>query len=158
MTRELLIRNRQRARAIDGSWVRRVTRHILGVELSQATYELGIHFVEPTEMARINETFLGHEGSTDVITFDHSAGNGHGPIHGELFISVADAVAQAREFGTTWPSEIVRYIIHGLLHLSGFDDLDPARRRVMKRAESRILQNVAARFPLSRLAKRRRHG
>jgi probable rRNA maturation factor len=158
VTRELLIRNRQRTRAIDGSWLRRITKRVIEVELAQATYELGIHLVEPSEMARINETFLGHEGTTDVITFDHSSGNAGGSLHGELFISVADAVAQARAFGTTWPSEIIRYIIHGLLHLRGFDDLEPARRRLMKRQENRILRNVGAHFSFSRVAKRRRHG
>jgi rRNA maturation RNase YbeY len=94
-------------------------------------------------MARVNEAFLGHEGSTDVITFDH--GSTPERLHGECFISVADAVAQSRDFGTSWDAEVVRYVIHAILHLRGFDDLEPAARRVMKRQENRWVRWAAAR-------------
>ena len=106
-------------------------------------------------MARINERFLQHEGSTDVITFDHAEPggmlNGARKLCGEIFICVDDAVAQARVFRTTWPAELVRYAIHGLLHLAGHDDHEPAARRLMKRAENRLLRLVAAQFPLREL-------
>jgi len=75
-------------------------------------------------------------------------------LHGELFICVDDAVAQAREFGTTWQSEIVRYLVHGVLHLRGHDDHDPAARRKMKREENRLLRGLDRRFDLSRLARK----
>ena len=47
-------------------------------------------------------------------------------LHGELFICVDEAVAQAKEFKTSWQSEVVRYVVHGVLHLLGHDDLQPA--------------------------------
>jgi probable rRNA maturation factor len=103
--------------------------------------ELGIHLVSRREMARVNWDFLRHEGSTDVITFDH--GSTRARLHGELFISVPDAVTQAREFGTTWRAEVARYVIHGLLHLCGYDDLKPAQRRVLKREEERLVRRLA---------------
>ena len=62
---------------------------------------------------------------------------------------------QAREFGTTWQSEVVRYVIHGLLHLRGHDDLKPAERRVMKREENRLLKRVAGCCPIHTLSRRR---
>jgi rRNA maturation RNase YbeY len=105
-------------------------------------------------MARMNQRYLGHAGSTDVITFDHSEGWG-GRLHGELFISIADAAVQAREFRTTWQAEVVRYIIHGILHLSGFDDLSAGPRRVMKREENRLLRKVEEQFPFAQLSKPR---
>ena len=147
----LAFRNRQRTRALNIPLLRRITRHLLHEELGVTEYELCFHFVEPTEMADANWQFLQHEGSTDVITFDHSELGA--PLHGEIFISVADAVKQAREFKTTWPSELARYVIHGLLHLRGHDDLEPAKRRVMKREENRLLKKVAAEFPLRSLAR-----
>lgn len=101
-------------------------------------------------MARVNQEFLQHEGSTDVITFDHGSSNQR--LHGEIFISVPDAVKQAREFRATWQSELVRYIIHGLLHLRGHDDLQPAQRRVMKREENRLLRRLATTFTLEGIA------
>ena len=147
----LAFRNRQRTRALNIPLLRRITRHLLHAELGVTDYELCFHFVEPTEMAEANWQFLQHEGSTDVITFDHSESGA--PLHGEIFISVADAVKQAREFKTTWPSELARYVIHGLLHLRGHDDLEPAKRRVMKREENRLLKKVAAEFSLRSLAR-----
>jgi len=170
----LAFRNRQRTRALNLPLLRRITHHLLQEEFKVADCELCFHFVEPEEMAEVNWQFLQHEGSTDVITFDHSEFGapasstarpassaeravleaGAPPLHGEIFISVADAVKQAREFRTTWQSELVRYLIHGVLHLRGFDDLQPAKRRVMKREENRLLKLVAAKFPIARRPRR----
>jgi probable rRNA maturation factor len=101
-------------------------------------------------MAEFNERFLRHTGSTDVITFDY-ADDLTRLLHGEIFISIDDAKAQAREFRTSWQSELARYVIHGVLHLRGFDDIRPADRRKMKREENRLLKEIARLFPLSKL-------
>jgi len=136
----LLLRNRQKDRPV---CLRALRRRVLDLLAAMGLgAELGVHLVGPREMARVNEAFLGHEGSTDVITFDH--GSTAGRLHGECFISVADAVAQAGDFGTSWDAEVVRYVIHAILHLRGFDDLDPAARRVMKRQENRWVRWAAA--------------
>ena len=73
-------------------------------------------------------------------------------VHGEIFICIDDAVKQARQFRTTWQSELVRYLIHGVLHLVGYDDLTPAGRRAMKREENRLLRMLSRQFSLRRLA------
>jgi probable rRNA maturation factor len=109
-------------------------------------------------MALVNETFLQHEGSTDVITFDHASPANGMPessrqIHGELFISVDDAVSQGKQFGATWQSEIVRYLVHGVLHLQGHDDLKPGLRRRMKREENRLLRTLDRRFSLAQIGR-----
>ena len=157
MTRVLALRNRQRTRALPIPLLRRLTRHLLESELGVKDYELGFHFVSAEEMARVNGQFLRHTGSTDVITFDHSIAGapetGAPNLHGEVFISVADAVKQAREFGTTWQSEVVRYIIHGLLHLRGHDDLKPVTRKVMKREENRLLKQIESQFSVRQLSR-----
>ena len=172
MTRVLSFQNRQRTRPLNLPLLRRITRHVLEMELAVPAYELGFQFVEPEKMAQVNQQFLQHEGSTDVITFDHAAPGAPVPgpvrgcspseqagsetgapmLHGEAFICVADAVEQAREYGTTWPAEVVRYVIHALLHLRGHDDLQPAARKIMKREENRLMRLVAAKFPLRELA------
>lgn len=89
-------------------------------------------------MARVNWKYLGHDGSTDVITFDHGSTREH--LHGECFVCVADAVKQATEWRTTWSEELRRYVIHGLLHLAGYDDLEPKSRRFMKRKENALMR------------------
>jgi ssRNA-specific RNase YbeY (16S rRNA maturation enzyme) len=63
-------------------------------------------------------------------------------------------VKQAREFGTTWQGELVRYVIHGLLHLCGHDDLMSAARSKMKREENRLLRETTKRFVLAKLETR----
>jgi probable rRNA maturation factor len=163
MSGTLSIRNRQRVRRINTPLLRRITLHVIRKQLGLADFELGVHLVDATEMARINWDFLQHEGSTDVITFDHSASSGipslphesHQNLHGEVFISIDDAVNQARQFRTTWQQELIRYVIHGLLHLKGHDDLKPAARRVMKREENRLARVAAKQFALAQLGRDR---
>jgi probable rRNA maturation factor len=152
MTRALTFRNRQRTRAISTPLLRRIIRDLL-TEFGVTRHELCFHFVEAEEMARVNQQFLQHEGSTDVITFDHCEEVSDDCLHGEIFISIPDAVKQAREFGTTWQSELVRYVIHGLLHLRGHDDLRAEQRRLMKREENRLLKAMTTRFPLRSLVR-----
>ena len=69
----LQLRNRQRERRLNRRFLRRVLTHTLRSELGVAQAELCFHFVSAAEMARVNWQFLQHEGSTDVITFDHSS-------------------------------------------------------------------------------------
>ena len=168
MSQTLSLLNRQRVRRIDTRLLRQITLHLLDTELGVESFELAIHLVGAEEMAKVNWDFLQHEGSTDVITFDHSdvvaadvrrLSNKKGgavaqkSLHGELFICIDDAVKQAREFRTTWIQELTRYVVHGVLHLRGYDDLKPVARRVMKREENRLVRLVAKEFSLSKLAR-----
>ena len=153
----IAIRNRQRARKINPRRLKEIVGTLFG-ELNIQQAELGIHLVGAKEMARVNWQFLQHEGSTDVITFDHAekrkAESGkRKPIHGELFICVDVAVTQAKEFKSSWQAEVVRYVVHGVLHLLGYDDLQPALRRRMKREENRLVRRLAKRFALAQLAR-----
>jgi probable rRNA maturation factor len=152
------IRNRQRTQPVDLPLLKSITLQVLEEHLDLTEVELGIHLVSAREMARVNQQYLQHEGSTDVITFDHSLvpvsrPTVPTPIHGELFICVEDAKAQAVEFGTSWQEEVVRYVIHGILHLCGYDDLKPAPRREMKQEESRLLRKVAKVHDLERIGR-----
>ena len=149
---ELVINNRQRARPIDRKFLKRLAEEIIA-DLSIAKTELGLHFVAAGEMARIHKQYMNIEGSTDVITFDHGS-RPPKSIHGEIFISVDDAIAQSREFKTTWQSELTRYIIHGILHLLAYDDLDSKSRAKMKREENRVLHHVESNFNLRDIEKK----
>lgn len=153
----LTIRNRQRTRAVDLSLLRQIVKTLLAEVLEIEQAELGIHLVATPEMTCLNETSLHHAGSTDVITFDyldHASRITHqaSRLHGEIFICVDEAVTQARRFRTTWQSELIRYAVHGILHLRGFDDERPHARHTMKREEDRLLRELARRFPLRHLA------
>ena len=168
---ELILRNRQRARPVNLPFLRRIARVLLTELFGLKDYELGLHLVAAREMAWLNGKFLNHKGSTDVITFDYSkeAGQSSGPpipvgtrkrvgweacpaLRGEILLCIDDALRQARQFRTTWQSELVRYLVHGALHLCGYDDLKAAPRRLMKREEKRLLQSLSRRLPLGQLA------
>jgi rRNA maturation RNase YbeY len=145
--------NRQRALALERPLLRRIGRCLLEDLVGWRDYELGVHFVSAGEMTGLNETFLHHEGSTDVITFDHRQEGSGKMLCGEIFISTEDALTQARRFRTQWPWEVTRYLVHGVLHLEGYNDTEPAARRVMKRRENKLLKDLSARFDLGKLGK-----
>ncbi len=154
--RLLVLRNRQHRCRIDLPLLRRIVRHLLDAEFRPPGFSLCFHLVAAPEITRLNESFLRHAGSTDVITFDHAsleAFSSSLDLRGEVFISLDDAAAQARRYRTSCPVELTRYVIHGLLHLRGHDDRTPAARRVMKREEDRLLKRVSALFPLPRLVR-----
>jgi probable rRNA maturation factor len=113
--------------------------------------QLGVYFINAAEMARLNGQFLGHARSTDVMAFDYEEETEEGGWCGEIFISVDDAVASAPRFGATWQLELARYLVHGMLHLRGYDDQRPAARREMKREENRVLKALSRRFDWSKL-------
>jgi probable rRNA maturation factor len=147
----VVVANRQRTKKINLRLLKQIVGELFA-ELKITEAKLGINLVGTKEMAKVNWNFLRHEGPTDVITFDHADG-GHGvtppTLHGELFICVDEAVSQAKQFGTGWQMEIARYVVHGVLHLLGHDDLKPALRRKMKREENRLVRLLAGRFSLA---------
>lgn len=154
----LTIHNRQGIQAVNLRLLRAVARRLFEKLPQVQSAELGVSLVAAPEMTRLNETFLQHAGSTDVITFDYADHAARRPppafpIHGEIIICVDEASAQARRFRTTWQGELVRYLVHGVLHLLGHDDHRPAARRRMKRTENRLVRALAAEFNFHQLAR-----
>ena len=94
--------------------------------------EIFIWLVSDRRMALLHRKFLGQSGATDVMTFQH----------GEIFISVDTARRQAGAFENPLVCELKLYIVHGLLHLHGFDDRTPAEVRKMKKAQEKILHSA----------------
>jgi len=160
----IVVANRQRARKINPRRLKEIAEMLLA-DLGIEAAELGITLVAAREMTLINETFLQHEGSTDVVTFDYTQEAGAGSprpaggapraarsaLHGEIFICVDAAVSQSKTFRTTWQSEIVRYLVHGVLHLLGHDDRHAGARRRMKREENRRLARLSGKFSLAQI-------
>jgi len=164
----VIITNRQRIKKINSPLLKSVVNALLA-ELEIEKAELGVNLVNEREMTLVNETFLRHEGSTDVITFDYGSPVGRDSrraaknkirlartlappgLNGELFICIDEAIVHAKKFKMTWQSEIIRYIAHGILHLQGFDDLRPDARRKMKREENRLLRGLSKKFSLAQI-------
>ena len=147
-TSTITIINRQRAKRINLRLLKQIIAALFE-NLKIESAELGISLVAAKEMAQVNWNFLRHEGSTDVITFDYAENRKQ--VYGELFVCVDEAILQAKKFKTNWQSEIVRYVVHGILHLLGHDDHRVSARSKMKREEDRLLRKLSARFALSKL-------
>jgi rRNA maturation RNase YbeY len=153
---------------VDLRLLRRIVQALLRETWPNGSFDLVIYVVAGPEMTRLNEAFLHHKGSTDVITFDYAerarqasrpSSSGAGArfakdrrdacptlLHGEIFVCLDEAVSQARRFHATWQSELVRYVVHGALHLLGYDDRDARARRRMKEAEDTLVRQLARQF------------
>src|SRR5262245_35402480 len=90
---------------------------------------VAVWLISDRRISRLHLQFFGDRSATDVITF-HA---------GEIFISVETARRNAREFGNSLMSEIKLYIVHGFLHLHGFDDCEPVDSKRMKNTQEKIL-------------------
>jgi len=111
---------------------------------------INIAFVNDWAMAKMNEDFVGHEGSTDVITFCYLESDEalfDGDIAIELFIC-ADAAERegAKRKNSTYACELALYVVHGLLHSAGEDDLDAISRKRMRRREREVMKVLEKEF------------
>ena len=91
--------------------------------------EVNVILVSDRRIAELHRQFMNEPGPTDVITFQH----------GEIFVSTETAKRQARSYGNSLEHELRLYIVHGLLHLHGFDDKTTAGSARMKRLQEQIV-------------------
>lgn len=102
---------------------------------------LSIVFVDDDELAAMHAEWLDDPTRTDVITFDLGADGEDGPS-GELYVSTERAREVARRRGLDVVREHLLYVVHGALHLCGYDDHDPRERARMRRAERAVLARL----------------
>ena len=127
-------------------WLRARVEWALDAHFRLEAYFLEVHLVSLETSAEVNRDRLNHEGPTDVITLDYSDGPDPRSICGELFICPEIAAEYAVEYGVSPQVEVLRYALHGALHLLGHDDLSPEQRQEMRRLEDRALASVAKQF------------
>ena len=107
-----------------------------------ATYEgrkvgdLSYIFCNDERILEVNKEFLGHDYYTDIITFDYSEPS---KISADMFISLDTVLSNSSKFHTSYDKELMRGIIHGVLHLCGINDKGPGERAVMEAAEEKAL-------------------
>lgn len=97
-------------------------------------------FCDDEKIIEVNRQFLNHDYFTDIITFDYSVGK---KISGDMFISLDTVRTNAEQFGSTYNNELLRVIIHGILHLCGIDDKGPGQREIMEAEENKALDMLA---------------
>ena len=98
--------------------------------------DIGYLFVSDEKILEVNNTYLGHDYYTDIITFDYDEED---IISGDLVISLDTVRTNAELFGKNYDDELHRVIIHGILHLCGINDKGPGERELMEAAEDKAL-------------------
>ncbi len=133
--------------------VLKLAQQLAGLDGETGTLNL---ILTPSDvMATMNEAYLGHEGRTDVLTFDlrdtevaHLQEDDTEECVAEVYVCPDVAVEYSAKFGTTPSRELVLYMVHGMLHLAGEDDLEEEARLSMRKAENRVMTALAERFSL----------
>jgi probable rRNA maturation factor len=141
------VRNRQRLLRVDTRLLKELAVRALKLA-GAADYHLSLVLVTDETMAALNRQYHHTTGTTDVLSFPYS------DAEGEVIISVERALSQAERFKSTPGHEMVLYLVHGILHLRGYDDATPRERASMRAAEARLLRQLALRGPLRRLVRR----
>ena len=115
-------------------WIRGVAADY-GFSVGEITYV----FTNDEGELRVNQQFLGHDYYTDVITFDYSSGS---VISGDIFISLDMVRHNAEQVGTIFVEELMRIMIHGVLHLTGQGDKTPESKTQMTEKENLALAKL----------------
>lgn len=116
------------------AWLKAVAQEE-GYTLGDVTYI----FCSSQVHRKMNIDFIGHDYFTDVITFDYSDRKGTRVVSGDVFIDVETVTDNARIYGATAREEMLRVVVHGLLHLCGQKDKTPRAERQMHRKEDKYL-------------------
>ena len=144
MSLEIIIGNNQQVTEIPENWLtafESVAQEAARLALENAAEDdsplshlatLEVALVDDVTSDQVHRDFMDIEGPTDVITFHH----------GEIVIGAEVAERQAAEYGEPLPREILRYFVHGLLHLAGHDDGKPEDRATMEAAQEIIVARL----------------
>lgn len=139
------ISDRQRALKVDRRWLGGVVRRAIAT-LGATTAEIGIAIVDDGGIAELHDRWMGLSDPTDVITFDLS-GPGVDALQGDIAVSAETARRVARGLGWQPRYELAYYVVHGLLHLAGEDDLEPVARRRMRARERAVMAAIGLPTP-----------
>ena len=101
--------------------------------------EIAYIFCSDEKILEVNRQYLQHDYYTDIITFDYSRGR---MISGDMFISLDTVESNSVLVGATYTRELLRVIIHGVLHLCGINDKGPGEREIMESFENKALKKL----------------
>lgn len=133
--------NRQKDVAISASQLKKIVDEVLHFEGSYCE-EVSIHFVSAKKIALLHQQYFGSPSVTDCISFPIDASGETCSILGDVFVCPKTAIEYVALHGGDLYEEIILYVIHGLLHLLGYDDLNATDKRKMRRRESKHMSNL----------------
>lgn len=134
---EIELSNRQTRYAVDARRLKSAARRVLAGEDIRAG-SLSLAVVDDEAMQRLNRQYLNHDYATDVLSFLLARDGDR--LDGEVIVSADTAAAACEKYG--WPAadELLLYVIHGTLHLAGYDDHSPTDIAAMRRRERHYLK------------------
>lgn len=135
----VLIRSQVRKNRINGETVARFAELVMRRCGCLEGSELSVFFVGSAAMRHLNRKYRGEDRDTDVLAFPLEEGGG---MLGDVVVSVERARRQARKWGTTLNREILLYLVHGILHLRGCDDMTVEGRKKMERRQDELLRSI----------------
>ncbi|MBO7562809.1 MAG: rRNA maturation RNase YbeY [Bacteroidales bacterium] len=142
------VKSRLKGKAVIRQWIYKVLK-----DRGYSAGEINIVLCSDEYLLNINKTSLGHDYYTDIITFDYCEGN---IVSGDLFISLDTVLANSRTyrqmFSPAFKCELLRVIIHGILHLSGEDDITSGQQKKMRRAENICLKTLLSDFDTEKIS------
>ncbi len=135
----LLIEHMHPSLQVDEAALRRLILRVLAGEAYTLAY-LGVVLADHATVLDLNRTYLDHDYHTDVLSFslDEEAAE-DAVVDGEVYVDLDTAAERHAEFGTSFEEEVQRYVVHGLLHLLGYDDATPAEKQAMHDREDHYL-------------------
>ncbi len=137
---KIAIASPQESVPIDRAQMRQIVRTVLEGEGIQDA-DISLAFVDTPTIHRLNKQYLDHDEPTDVLTFPLSEPNAK-RLAGELAVGAEVAKEQAASRGHDVQAELALYVIHGLLHLCGFDDKTSEAAAAMRRRERHYLHKL----------------
>ena len=144
MRAEVLIRDGQRRVKLNRNGIAALSRFVLEREGFREPFQLSLYFVNDSKIRELNRRYLKRDRPTDVLAFSMMEGtDAEEGILGDVVISTQQAVLNAKRVGTSGEWEISRYLVHGILHLLGYDDSGSKEARMREREEE--LQRKARR-------------
>lgn len=136
------------SRQLNAETLRRLIHHVVAAEGASLVH-LSLVLTDHETVRHLNRSYLEHDYDTDVLSFSLREGptpstpsEDDDGVEGEVYVDLDTAAERHDEFDTSFEHEAYRYVVHGLLHLIGYDDAQPSGQATMREKETQYLEAV----------------
>lgn len=133
------------SRSVDEAALKHLIRHVLSEEEASLVH-LTVVLSDHDTVRHLNRTYLDHDYNTDVLSFSLREEEDEEPpvVEGEVYVDLDTAAERHEEFETSFEREVHRYVVHGLLHLIGYEDATASAQQTMREREDGYLDAASS--------------